>query len=106
MIGCIRATAPYGPAVGNRTRRGIRGAAGRRAEEPPLPGTAKREYGDRELIAASPSRGAPFEEERCGDPVESDGRRLRICSGATAWIAGAAGRRSRESRFWACSLRS
>ena len=39
----------------------------------PSPGTAKREYGDPELIAASPSRGAPFEEERCGDPVESDG---------------------------------
>src|SRR5215472_2992570 len=54
MIGCIRATAPYGPAVGNRTRRGIRGAADRRAGEPPSPGTAKREYGDRELIAASP----------------------------------------------------
>src|SRR5215472_1928521 len=54
MIGCIRATAPYGPAVGNRTRRGIRGAAGRRAGEPPSPGTAKREHGDRELIATSP----------------------------------------------------
>src|SRR5215469_8035624 len=61
MIRCIRATAPYGPAVGNRTSRGLRGAAGRRAGEPPPPGTAGREYGDCELIATSPSRGAPFE---------------------------------------------
>src|SRR5215472_16342162 len=33
----------------------------RRAGEPPSPGPAERERGDRELIATSPSRGAPFE---------------------------------------------
>src|SRR5215468_10163571 len=33
----------------------------RRAGEPPSPGPAERERGDRELITTSPSRGAPFE---------------------------------------------
>src|SRR5215471_12861228 len=40
---------------------GFRGVAGWAAGESPSPGPAKREHGDRELIAASPSRGAPFE---------------------------------------------
>ena len=73
MIGCTRAATPYGPAVGNEHARAGSWRGWPACGEPPSPGTAKREYGDPELIAASPSRGAPFEEERCGDPVESDG---------------------------------
>jgi hypothetical protein len=60
MIGYIRAAASYGPAVGTEHAEGfVARLAGER--EPPSPGTAAREYSDRELIATSPFRGVPFE---------------------------------------------
>src|SRR5215468_9383180 len=60
MIGCIRASAPYGPAVGTEHAEGfVARSAGAR-------GTAvarrrRTRISDRELIATSPPRGALFE---------------------------------------------
>src|SRR5690349_20872075 len=95
MIGCIRVAALYGPAVGTDAPR-VRGAVGRRAGNQRRPVQAHANTSDRELIATSSSQGRPVRgRQRCGDPVESDGRGLRVSSGATAWITGAAGRRPR-----------
>src|SRR5215470_20393497 len=62
MIGCIRAVAPYGPAVGTEDAEGFvaRSAGVREPLSPASPGTRARAQ-DRELIAAAPSRGAPSE---------------------------------------------
>src|SRR6516225_10985235 len=63
MIGCISVVAPYGPAVGTEDAEGfVARLAGERGRppSPASPGTTH-EHRDRELIAASPSRGVPSE---------------------------------------------
>src|SRR5215470_9209798 len=69
MIGCIRAVAPYGPAVGTEDAEGFvaRSPGVREPLSPASPGTRARAQ-DRELIAAAPSRGARPREEAMRRP--------------------------------------
>src|SRR5262245_37636485 len=60
MIGCIRAAAPYGPAVSTEWARAGSWRSWPACGEPPSPGLSAR-VRDRELIATPPSRGARFE---------------------------------------------
>src|SRR5262244_1365950 len=60
MIGCIRAPAPYGPAVGTEHAEGF-AARSAGVRETAVARRSAREYGGREMIATSPSRGVPSE---------------------------------------------
>ena len=75
MIGCIRAAAPYGPAVGTEDAEGFV-ARSTGVREPLWTRIARYpcgEHRDRELIAAAPSPRRPVRgRKRCGDPVESE----------------------------------